>query len=83
VARKRKVRTPEGREVEGTVIPFRINSENFNEYVLEDGTVLRLKVVVQSVMRVEGEQDPLGNPAYVVLSTNVVSVDPPDESEGG
>jgi len=78
VARKRKLRTADGREVDATVLTFRTNSENFNEYLLDDNTVIKLKVVVTEVMRLEGEYDSMGNPSYFVQSTNVVSVDASD-----
>ncbi len=78
MARKRKLRTADGREVDATVLTFRTNSENFNEYLLDDNTVIKLKVVVTEVMRLEGEYDSMGNPSYFVQSTNVVSVDASD-----
>jgi hypothetical protein len=41
--------------------------------------VLRCKVVVTDVLRVEGRYDARGNPVYVVESTNILVVDAPDE----
>lgn len=61
------------------MIPYRTNVEHWNEYLLDDGTVLRLKPVVTEVLRVEGEYDAHGNPGYIVQSTNVTAVDAPDE----
>jgi len=77
--RKRKIRLGDGREVEGIVMPFQPGGEHWNEYFLDDGSVLRLKVVVTEVLRIDGEYDAQGNPAYVAQSTNVVAVSAPDE----
>lgn len=52
--------------------------ENFNEYMLEDGSVLKMKTVMSEVLRDEGAFDPDGNPVYYVKSQQVLSVDAPD-----
>lgn len=77
--RKRKIRAPDGREIEATVMPFQAGGEHWNEYFLDDGSVLKLKVVVTEVLRLEGEFDPQGNPSYVAQSTNILAVSAPDE----
>lgn len=79
MARIRKITGPDGQQHDATMLNFRTTSEDFNEYLIDDGTVLKLKVVVTEVARIEGFYDPQGNPAYIVNSTNVVSVDAPDE----
>jgi hypothetical protein len=76
---KRTIRLPNGDEVEADVIGFRTNAEYFSEYLLEDQTVLKLKPVVTEIVRLEGQYDTMGNPVYIVQSTNVVAVDAPDE----
>jgi hypothetical protein len=75
---KRKVTLPSGQEVEGTVVPFQVGGENFNEYVVEDGTIIKMKLVVTEVIRLDGHYDAEGNPAYIIASTNVTSVSPPE-----
>ena len=75
---KKKVSLPSGQEVEGTVMPFQVGGEHFNEYVVEDGTILKVKLVVTEVLRIEGAYDAEGNPVYLVASTNVMSVSSPD-----
>lgn len=68
----------QGREVEATPVDFRIAKEDWNEYELHDGAVLRLRVVLSDVMRVNGEYDHEGNPVYVTKSGNVLAVRVPD-----
>lgn len=53
--------------------------EYWNEYILEDGTTLKLKPVATNIYRLEGEYDANGNPVYIIQSSNIVSVDSPDE----
>jgi hypothetical protein len=81
--RKRKIQGPDGSEYDAEVLSFQSHGEHWNEYVIDDGSLIRLKVVVTEVLRVEGQYDANGNPAYVVQSTNVVSVDAPDELKRG
>jgi hypothetical protein len=81
--RKRKVKLPDGREVEATVLPFQAGGEHWNEYLVDDGTVVRMKLVVTEILRLEGEYDREGNPGYLVNSQNVVNVSAPDELRRG
>jgi hypothetical protein len=55
-------------------VPIVKADEHFNEYELEDGSVLRVKNVPHSMLRVDEQYDPNGNPVYIVLTTPVVSV---------
>ncbi len=66
-----------GRQVEATPIEANQSSERWNEYFLEDGTILKMKLVLKKVFRVDGEFDAEGNPVYVMQSTNVTSVSAP------
>ena len=79
VPRTRKVPLPDGSEGEAEIIGFRPNTENWNDYLLDDGTVLRMKLVVTEVLRVNDQYDQAGKPVYLVQSANVVAVDAPDE----
>lgn len=72
------VDTPEGPR-EATEVGFRAAGEHWNEYLLDDGTVLRLKLVVTNVVKIDGLYDNDGNPAYLAQSTNVVGVSSPEE----
>jgi len=77
--RKKKVKLPDGREIEGTVMPFQTGREDWNEYLVEDGSIVRMKLIVTEITRLDGEYDAEGNPAYIVMSTNVTAVTSPDE----
>ena len=66
-----------GRQVEATPVEVTQNAERWNEYLLEDGTVLKMKLVLKKVLRVDGEFDSEGNPVYIMQSTNVSSISSP------
>lgn len=66
-----------GRQVEATPVEASQSSEKWNEYLLEDGTVLKMKLVLKKVLKVEGQYDAEGNPVYVMQSTNVTTVTAP------
>lgn len=73
--RKKKIRLgPGAPEMEGTVVPFQAVVENFNEYLLEDGTVVNMKVVVTEVVRIDDAYDDQGQPVYIINSQNVTSL---------
>ncbi len=74
-----KVRLPDGRMIEAMDIDFETIKEDWNEYKLEDGTILKFKTIVSSIVRTE-EYDPMtGDPVYHVRSTNVLRVKVPEK----
>jgi hypothetical protein len=82
--RTRKIRGSDGREHEAEPVGFRTSGEHFNEYLLDDGSVLRIKLVLTDVWRVKNTYDTYGDPASLVRHSEVTAVDVPDHlSEGG
>jgi hypothetical protein len=67
-----------GREVEALPIDINQTNEYWNQYLLDDGTLVKMKLVATKVLRVDGEFDPEGNPLYIIQSTNITSVNAPD-----
>ena len=63
-----------GLDVPVTNVPVVELEERFIQYTLEDGTILKVKNVATSVLRVDDQYLPDGNPVYIVLSAPVVSV---------
>src|ERR1700683_5399043 len=65
-----------GAEIEVSKVPIRKATEFFNEYELEDGSVLRVKNVATSILRIEGQFNPASaEPIYLVLTSPAVSVE--------
>ena len=63
----------QGWEVEGESVDFITRKEDFNEYQLVNGKILRIKMVVTRIVRLEEEKAPDGNPVYLIQSQNVVA----------
>lgn len=76
--RRKKFKGPDGAAQEGTEVGFRPEGEYFNEYLLDDGTVLRTKNVLVEVIRLDGVYDDEGKPIYAMKSNAVMVVSPPD-----
>ncbi len=69
-----KVRLPKGREIEAKDVDFETIKEDWNEYKLEDGTVLKFKTIVSSIIRTADHDPMTGDPVYHVRSTNILRV---------
>jgi len=67
-----------GQQVEATEVKFQTRKEDWNEYQLMDGSVLKMKLVVAEVYRIENVYDEENNPVYQVKSTNLLVVKSPD-----
>ena len=74
-----KVRLPNGREVEAVDVDFETVKEDWNEYKLEDGTVLKFKTVVSSIIRTEDYDPMTGDPVYHIRSTNILRANVAEE----
>jgi hypothetical protein len=71
---------------DGTELGFRPTGEYWNEYLLDDGSVVRVKVVMTGVIRLDGMYDADGEPVYAVKHNNIMAVSAPEElrrQEGG
>ena len=80
--RKRRIPGPDGKLLDVTEVGFRATGEHWNEYLLDDGTLARVKLVVTSVYRIDGQWDPKGRPVYMIESSNVMAIST-IEGEGG
>ncbi len=67
-----------GRSFDAETVHVNSSNENWNVYLLEDGTTLRLKTVLVSVARLNGAFDADGNPVYVTKTQNVAVADAPE-----
>ena len=63
----------QGRQVEGEPVDFLTRKEDFNEYQLTDGKILKIKMVVTRIIKLEEEKAPDGNPIYLIQSQNIVA----------
>ena len=65
----------QGRDVEVVPVPIREVNEHWNEYTLEDGSTARIKIVLSKVFRAVDEKTELGEPLYIIQTSNIVTVD--------
>lgn len=67
-----------GQAMEAETVGHKPIEEPWSLYRLDDGSVIKLKTVVSDVFRL-AQPDPLtGLPQYIVRSSNVMSVEPPE-----
>ncbi len=78
VAKRTKVQW--GNEtVDGIDLDFRTLREEWNEYETEDGSRIRVKLVVSEIIRTDRFDHQVDQPVYVVRSGNIVVIKAPDE----
>lgn len=68
---------PDGKKVEGNQEEFEALKEGWNEYRLNDGTLLRLKVVASEIYRLNQVDPTTGLTNFMVKSQQVMSQTPP------
>jgi hypothetical protein len=62
----------QGRKVEGQEMSFKAEQEGWNQYRLEDGNTVRVRVVVTDVIKTK-EKAPNGEPLVIVKSALLVN----------
>lgn len=68
----------EGKKVQGSEVRFDTIREEWNVYELNDGSTLKVKIIVAGIIRVNGEYNNEGDPIYIIKSKNLVtSIDVP------
>jgi hypothetical protein len=72
--RRVTVTLPSGENVEAAEVEVEESTERWSEFRLRDGTILRGKVTILSVTRVDGHYDPQGNPMYQMNISPVMAV---------
>lgn len=76
----RKVKVSfQGREVDAVTVDAAQTNERWNEYLLDDGTLLKVKLVLTNVTRLDNCYTQQGEPVYAIQSTTVVSTNAPQE----
>jgi hypothetical protein len=65
---------PDGRKVQGTEVGINRSTEHWNEYVLEDGNIIRLKLVLVRVLKTIEKDMVTGEPVYITNTQNLMTV---------
>lgn len=74
MARKRKIPDLNGQLVDGTLVDINESTERFSDVKLADGTLLRVRTVVQEVVRFDSLWTKDGEPMYSVKSATIPTV---------
>jgi hypothetical protein len=65
--------------VSGASLGFDAKAENWQQYQLDDGSVLKIKLVLLDVIKLDGEFNDNGDPVYQFAAQQIVTVVVPDE----
>lgn len=74
-----KLTLPNGKIVDAKSIDFKTNKEEWNEYKLEDGTILRIKAIPIGIIRADDHNPLTGDPFYQVQSKIITSTLVPEK----
>lgn len=81
---ERTIKVPfEGKTVDGLDMDFKSIKEDWNEYQINDGTIVRMKVVVVNIAKLTDKYDNEGNPVYIVKTSNVLAISAPEKLKKG
>ena len=69
--------------VEAEKMDFKTLDEAWSSYRLEDGTVVKIKVVASEVYKLPGADPLTGAPQFLMKSSNVMAVEPPTWGASG
>lgn len=72
----------QGRVVDGIEMDFKAKEE-WSIVEVADGTIIRMKPVPTSVIKIVDEYDVAGNPIYTIQASNVMAVSAPEEIKKG
>ena len=81
--KRSKVQAPDGKIVDAVEVEIAESSEKWTEITLTDGTTIRTKPVILSVLRLENVYDQEGNPVYQLKANQVMVASSPDNLKKG
>ena len=67
--------------VSGVEVEVISSNEPWGTYLLADGTLVRIKLIVTTILKVEGPPTPNSGPPIYVQFQTVVVTDPPQSSQ--
>jgi S-adenosylhomocysteine hydrolase len=68
----------QGKEVEAEIVPIGEMKETVQTYILKDGSVLNVRLVVMQVARLKHEHNEQGDPVYVMKTQTAASAVVPE-----
>jgi hypothetical protein len=75
-----EITLPDGRKIQATEVGIKKSTESWNEYELEDGNTIRLKLVVVRVLKSTEKDVVTGEPIYLTNTQNLMAISPKKET---
>ena len=63
---------PDGRKIQATEVEVKTSKEFWNEYELEDGNVIKIKLVLVKVLKTSEKDMITGVPVYITNTQNLM-----------
>jgi hypothetical protein len=76
-----KIMGPKGQPVEAEQQHFKPIHEPWSEYELEDGKILKIRIIVSEIYKLDEVDKVTGRNAYMVKSDNIVSMEEPTKKK--
>ncbi|MDH5482866.1 MAG: hypothetical protein OEY22_08310 [Candidatus Bathyarchaeota archaeon] len=70
-----QIRGSKGQMVNAEQLSFKVINEGFSEYELSDGRIMKMRVILAEVYRLDEKEEAIGRDNYFVKSVPVVSVE--------
>ena len=70
-----------GKTMDVVQLEHKILEEPWSIYKLEDGNVIKVKLVITGIYRLPSTDPVTGLPQFVVSSSNVMAVEPPESAK--
>lgn len=67
-----EITLPDGRKVQATEVGIEKSTENWNEYELEDGFIIKMKLVLLKVLKTNEKNEITGEPIYITNTQNLM-----------
>lgn len=75
-----EITLPDGRKIQASEVGIKKSTESWNEYELEDGNTIRLKLVVVRVLKSTEKDVVTGEPIYLTNTQNLMAISPKKET---
>ena len=69
-----EIMLPDGRKVQATEVGIRKANEHWNEYELEDGNIIKIKLVVVKMIKADAKNELTGEPIYISNTQNLMTL---------
>lgn len=75
---KKSIQMPNTMMLDGELVDIKNHNEQWSEFTLEDGAMIRLKAIAIDIRKVKGRYNPNGDPIYLIKSTVITDAKIPD-----